>query len=85
MNIGLGIFGRFHLDDEFDVWNIKTPSSNISGNKHLELVIFEPLESDLSLILSYVSMHDLDIMCDLVGKQSSISIYLCGSKDKNSS
>ena len=85
MNIGLSIFWRLHLDDEFDAWDIKTPSSDVSGNKHLELHIFEPLESDLSLILSYISMHDFNIMCDLVREQCSISISLCGSKDKNSS
>ena len=64
MDVGFGIFWRLKLNDKLDIWNVKASSSNISCNQNLELVIFEPLERDLSLILCDVTMHHLKIMGD---------------------
>ena len=85
MDVRLGILWRLHLDDKFYVWDIETSGRNISGNKNLELFIFEPLEGDLSLVLSDISVHGLYIMSDLIRHSSSIGISLRGSKDKNPS
>jgi len=83
VNIGLSILGWFQLNNEFNIWNVKTSSSNISGDQHLKFVVLESLDRDLSLILSDISMHDFNIMSDLVGKKQRVCISLGRRKDNN--
>jgi hypothetical protein len=83
MNIGLSILGWFQLNNEFNIWNVKTSSSNISGDQHLKFMVLESLDRDLSLILSDISMHDFNIMSDLVGKKQRVCISLGRRKDNN--
>ena len=64
MDVGFGIFWRLKLNDKLDIWNVKASGSNISCYQDLKLVIFKPLERDLSLILSDVTMHHLKIVGD---------------------
>jgi hypothetical protein len=83
MNIGFSIFWRFQLNNKFNVRNIKTSCSNIGSYQDLELVVLEPFDGDFSLILSNISMHDFNIMSDLIREQQRIGISLGGSKDNN--
>jgi hypothetical protein len=66
MNVGLGVLWWLNLDDEVDILDVETSGSDISGNEHLELTLLESLHGDLSLVLSNISMHNLDILLDLI-------------------
>ena len=66
MNVSLNIFWWFDLDNKIYIRNIKTSGSNISCNKDVKLAFFESLESDLTLILSDVTVHDFDVFFNFI-------------------
>lgn len=66
VNIALNVFWWLHLDDQIDVGDIEASCSDICRNKYTELVFLESLQSDLPLSLSDITMHDLDVLLDLV-------------------
>ena len=76
VDVGLSLLGRLHLDDEVDVGDVKTSGGDVSGDKNLELALLESLHGDLSLVLSDVSMHDLDVVLDLVRQEEAVGVSL---------
>ena len=77
MDVGLGIFGWFQLNDQLDVGNVQPSRSDVSGDEDLELLLFESLHGYLSLVLGDVSVHGFDVLRDLVRKQKGIGVGLC--------
>jgi len=76
MNVGLGLLGWLHLDDQVDVRNIEAPGSYVSGNKNAELVLLEPLQCHLSLTLGNVSVHDLDVLAYFLRQEEGVGLCL---------
>ena len=68
MNIGLSLFWWLKLNDEVDIWDVKTARGNICGHKYTEFALLKALHSNFALVLSNVTVHDLDILLDLVRK-----------------
>ena len=66
MNVGLRFLGRLNLDDQVNIWDVKTARGDICGDKDAELAFFEALHSDFTLVLSDVTVHDLDVLLNLV-------------------
>ena len=83
MNIGLSIFGRFNLNNKVNIRDIKTSWCNIGGYKHAEFVFFESLESDFSLILGDVSVHDFDVLFDLVSQEQGVGFNFGGAENNS--
>jgi len=69
VNVGLCLLRWLNLDDKVDVWNIKASGSNIGSDEHAEFSLLESLHGYLTLILSNVTVHDLDVLLDLVGEE----------------
>lgn len=69
VNVGLGVLGRLKLNDKLDIWDVKASGGDIGRNENLELGIFESFNSDLSLVLSDITVHHLNVVGDLVRKQ----------------
>jgi len=83
MNISLSILRRFNLDDQINIRDIESSRCHISSHENAELALFESLESDLSLILSDVTMHDFDILLNLVREYQLIGISFSLSEDNS--
>lgn len=66
MDVGLSVFWGFDLDNEINTRDVQSTSSNISSYKHTELFVLESLESDFTLVLSDVSVHDFNVLLDLL-------------------
>jgi hypothetical protein len=66
VNVSLNILGGLYLNNEVDIGNIESSGGNIGSNKDAELVLLESLEGDFTLVLSNVTVHDLDVFLDLV-------------------
>jgi len=66
MDVRLGVLGRLNLNDKVDRGDVQTARGNIGGDEHVELLLLESLEGNLSLVLSDVAVHDLDIFLDFV-------------------
>lgn len=66
VNICLRFLGRLNLNDQVDAGNVKTTRSDISGDQYAKLLLLEALQSDFSLVLSDVSVHDLDVFLDFL-------------------
>ena len=67
MDICFGVFGRLDLDDKVDAGDVKTARSDVCGNQNAELFLFKALESDLSLVLCNVSVHDFNVFLNFLG------------------
>jgi hypothetical protein len=66
MDVGLSVLWRLNLDNEVDTRDVQTTGSDVSGDEYAELFVLESLESDFTLILCDVTMHDLDILLNLL-------------------
>lgn len=66
MDVRLSLFGRLELDDKVDIGDVKAARSNISGDEDSEFALLEALHRNLTLVLGDVTMHDLDVLLDLV-------------------
>jgi hypothetical protein len=69
------------LDDEVNVRNVKSSRSNVSGAEYSELALLEALHCDFALVLSDVSMHDLNVLLDFVRQNESVAVSLCLRED----
>lgn len=83
MDISFDILWGLDLDDQVDVGNVETARCNIGRNEHLELLLLESLESDLTLSLSNIAMHDLEILLDLVGEDQLVGLCLGLTEDNS--
>ena len=81
VDVAFSVFWGLKLNNQLHVRNVKTPGGDIGSHEDLELEVFEPLDGDFSLILSDVSVHDLNIMSDLVGEKKRICISLGRTED----
>ena len=77
MNIRFSVFWWLDLDDQVDVLNIDTSRGDISGHKHLEFTFFEPFQGDFTLVLRDITMHNFDILLDLVREYQRICVLFC--------
>jgi len=82
MNVSFSVFWWLDLNDEIDVFDVKSSWSNIGGNQNLEFTFFESLHGDFSLILGNVSVHDFNVLFDLVRQNQRIGIKL-GLRENN--
>lgn len=57
MNIGLYLFGTLEIDHSFDIFDIYTAGSDVSGHQDLPISL-EGIHYDCSLILVLISMQD---------------------------
>jgi len=64
MDVGLGVFGGFHLDHEVDVGDVDTTGGNVGSNKHAEFVLFKTLKGYLALVLGDVTVHYFDVFAN---------------------
>lgn len=64
MNVWLSIFWWFKLNYKFNVRYVEASWSYISCNKNLKFVLFKPFHCYFSLVLSDISMHCFNILCD---------------------
>ena len=69
MDVGLSFLGRLDLDDQVNVGDVKSARSDIGSDKDSELAFFKALHRDFTLVLSDITMHDLNVLLDLIGKQ----------------
>lgn len=76
MNISFDILWGLDLNNQVDVGNVETARCNVGRNEHLELLLLESLEGDLTLSLSNVTVHDLKILLDLVGQDQLVGFCL---------
>jgi hypothetical protein len=76
MDVGLSVFWGFDLDNEINTRDVQSTSSNISSYKHTELFVLESLESDFTLVLSDVSVHDFNVLLDLLWHEEGIGFGL---------
>jgi len=66
MDVGLGLFGRLELDDKVDIRDVEAARGNICGDEDSEFALLEALHGNLTLVLGDVTMHDLNVLLDLV-------------------
>ena len=83
MDVGLSLLGWLNLDDQVHVGDVKTTRGDISGDKHAELSFLESLHRDLTLVLSDVTVHDFDVLLDLVRQEQRVGISLRLSEDND--
>lgn len=69
MNVSLSLLRRLKLNDQVYIWDVKSSRSDVCCHKHMELGVFEALQSDLSLSLRDVTMHHFNIVLDLVREE----------------
>lgn len=81
MDVSLSIFWWLALNDQVNIWNIKSSGSNISGNEYTEFVLFESSESNFSLILSNISVHNFYLTSNFLGEQETVGLNFGGAKD----
>lgn len=74
VNVGLSFFGGLQLDNQVDVGDVETARGDISGDQNAEFAFFEALHGDFTLVLGNVSVHDLNVKLDLLGKKQRVSI-----------
>ena len=83
MNVGLSLLGWLNLDDQVHVGDVKTTRGDISGDKDAELAFLEALHRYLTLVLSNVTVHDFDVLLDLVRQEQRVGISLRLSEDND--
>lgn len=81
MDVRLSVLWWLDLNDEVDVGDVETASSNVRSDEHLELVFLEALDGDLTLTLHNITVHDLHLLLDLLGRNECVSVTLGGRED----
>ena len=66
VNVSLNIFWWLDLDNKIYIRNIKTSGGYISCNQDVKLAFFESLQSDFTLILCDVTVHDFDVFFNFI-------------------
>ena len=66
MDVGLCLFGWLNLDYQVDIRDVKTTGRDVSCDQDSELAFLEALHRDFTLILCDITMHDLNVLLDLV-------------------
>lgn len=71
------------MNDKINVGNIQATGSDIGCDKYLEFAFFEALHCHFSLVLSNVSVHDFDVLLNLICEDQCIGIGFRLSKDNS--
>lgn len=66
MDVGFSVLWRLDLDHEIDTRDIQPTGSDISSHEYTEFFVFESLEGDFTLVLSDVSVHNFNVLLDLL-------------------
>lgn len=66
MDVSLGVLWWLNLNNEVDRRDVETAGSDIGSDKNGELLLFEALEGDLSLVLCDVTVHHFNVSLDLL-------------------
>ena len=66
MNVDLGVEGALVVDHVLYVRDVKTTRRDVSCDQDSELAFLEALHRDFTLILCDITMHDLNVLLDLV-------------------
>lgn len=66
MNVRLSILWWFNLNNEINIFDIKTSGGNICCDQDLKFTLLESLHCDLSLVLSNITMHNFNILLNFV-------------------
>ena len=64
------------MDDQINIWDINSSSNNISSDENIEFTLFESLESNFSLVLCDISMNNLNVFVDFLGKKALVGLNL---------
>ena len=83
MDVGLCLLRGLNLDDQVDVGDVEASGSDISGDQDSEFALLEALHGHLTLVLGDVTVHDLDILLDLVREQEGVGVGLRLGKDND--
>jgi hypothetical protein len=83
MNVGFDLLWWLNLNDKVHIWDVEAARCHISSDKHLKLAFFKALHGNFTLVLSNVTMHDLDVLLNFISQDQSISVCLCLSKDNS--
>ena len=84
MNIGLRIVGRLDLDNQIDIWEIKSSGSYIRGNQYFQLPLLILPICALSLKLGHISMQrlvDLPLIVESVRQSHRVCLPLTENND----
>ena len=76
MDIGLHLVRGFDLDDEVNVGDVQATGGYVGRNEDAELSFSEALQGYFSLVLGYVTMHDFNILLNLVSQYQLVSVCL---------
>lgn len=66
VDIGLRLLRGLDLNNKVDVRNVEASGSDICGTEYSELAFLKSFHRDFTLVLSDVSMHNLDVLLDLI-------------------
>lgn len=76
MDVGLNFLWWLDLNDQVDIGNVQASRGDISSDQHFEFSFLESLHGNLTLVLRNVSVHDFDVLLDLVSQNESVSVSL---------
>lgn len=83
MDVSLDFSWRLKLNNKVHIWDVEATRSDVSRNKHFELVVLESLHGHLTLILSNVAMHYFNIDLNLVTQNKRVRIsFGCREDDR---
>jgi hypothetical protein len=80
MNVGFNFLWWLDLDNQVNIRDVEATGRDICCDQNFEFSFLESLHSDLTLILNDVTVHDFDILLDLISQNQSIGIGLGLSK-----
>ena len=65
MNISFCVFRWLNLYDKIYAGDIKTTRCNISSDQYAEFLLLKAFKSDLTLVLSDITVHNLNVFLNL--------------------
>lgn len=81
MDVRLGVFWGLYLDNKVDTGDVQSTGRNIGGDQHVELLLLEALQCHFTLVLGDVTVHDLDVLLDLVGEEELVGLLFGRGED----
>mmetsp|Transcript_2699 Transcript_2699/g.10380 ORF Transcript_2699/g.10380 Transcript_2699/m.10380 type:complete len:223 (-) Transcript_2699:513-1181(-) len=86
MNVTVNVLWHVKVDDVGHIWNIETSGSNIGGNQHSCVSVFESIEGTLSVLLGAISVNAGSVeshLAELILYCVAISFGLCENKSES--
>lgn len=66
VDVRLRVFWWLDLDNQVDVGDVKSSACDISRNEDRKLLLLESFEGHLPLVLCNISVHDFNVLADLL-------------------